>query len=653
VASVRGVVWAAAAAVFGVAAGAQAAPPPASAFGRVPVVVDAKISPNGQRIAILGGTSEQRVISIATVDQAGLPVLKLGDVEATRLRWAGDDHVIATVGYWHEAGPKQVYRIERHIAVTPEAKAVSRFFDNMTTTQYLVGGQPIVGMTATSPVRVLVNDLVEGSGADSMNTRLKRKGLENASVRAIWSVDPATGKGRIAERGDYDTYTWDVDLSGEARVRTDIDELTHRLSVFGRPKGKSTWTQLWAESGDGKAPTFLGYSEPEDAAYLSRDGKLMRMKLADRSEEPVSEGGPSMELVWDLHRNAVVGVATGAERPTIQWLDPEIGAAHGLLSRALKGRTVTLAGWSADRNRFLARAGSPSSPGVWYLYDKARKEVSPLGEEYPELKDASLGATRWFTYKARDGLDIPAYVTLPPGAAPGSKLPLIVLPHGGPAARDSFDFDFVVQFLATRGYAVLQPQFRGSTGFGDAFRDAGRGEWGGKMQTDLLDGIAALGATGEIDTGLVCIVGMSFGGYSALAGASLHPDAYRCAASIAGISDLGVMLSEEARLYGRASTGFEELRNELGVAERGKIQAMSPARHAGAVKAPILLIHGDKDTVVLPSQSQLMAERLNAVGKAHELVILENENHYLTRSATRTRTLEVLEQFLAKNLPVN
>ncbi|TAL35254.1 MAG: S9 family peptidase, partial [Phenylobacterium sp.] len=157
----------------------------------------------------------------------------------------------------------------------------------------------------------------------------------------------------------------------------------------------------------------------------------------------------------------------------------------------------------------------------------------------------------------------------------------------------------------------------------------------------------------EIDATRVCIVGASFGGYSALAGAALHPDAYRCAASIAGIGDLGLFLSEEARLYGRASAGFEDLRSQLGASDGDKILAMSPARHVAAIKAPILLIHGDKDTVVLPSQSQLMADRLKAAGKPHELVILADENHYLTRTATRIQTLEALERFLAKNLPVN
>ncbi|MBU1378461.1 MAG: S9 family peptidase [Alphaproteobacteria bacterium] len=638
----------------GVAAQSSAAPPPASAFGRVPAVVEAEISPDGQRIAILGGTSEQRVISIATIDQPGLPVLQLGAVEATRLRWAGDAFVIASVAYWEKTDGQRSYRIERHIAVTPQAKAVSRFFDNLTTSQFLANGQPIAGVTADAPSRVLITDLVESLGAQgTMNTRLKRKGLENASVRALWSIDPATGKGRVVERGDPDTQGWDVDLSGEARVRRDIDELSHRREIFGRAKGKSQWTQLWAESPTGPEYRLLGYADPDDAVYLEKDGKIVRRKLADGVEEPVSDGGFSMRLVWDTYRNSVAGIVSGADQPTAQWLDAEVGAAHGVLARAFKGKDVSLAGWSKDRTRFIARVASPSSPGAWYLYDRARKEVSPLGEEYPELQGVALGTTRWITYKARDGLEIPAYVTIPAGAAPRSKLPLIVLPHGGPAARDGFDFDYIAQFFASRGYAVLQPQFRGSAGFSREFREAGKGEWGGKMQTDLLDGVAALTATGEVDSGRVCIVGASFGGYAALAGASLHPDAYRCAASIAGVSDLGQLIAEEARLFGRSVAGFDELREELGVADRGKLEAMSPALHAAAVKVPVLLIHGDQDTVVLPAQSQRMANALKAVGKPYELVILENENHYLTKSATRTQTLEVLERFLAKNLPVN
>lgn len=228
-----------------------------------------------------------------------------------------------------------------------------------------------------------------------------------------------------------------------------------------------------------------------------------------------------------------------------------------------------------------------------------------------------------------------------------------MLPHGGPTARDGYDFDYLVQFLASRGYAVLQPQFRGSWGFGDAFEDAGKGEWGGKMQTDLLDGVAAVAASGEIDATRVCIVGASFGGYAALAGATLFPDAYRCAASIAGIGDLAQLMAEEGRLYGRQSGSAQALRNELVASDQAKVLAMSPVRHAAAVKIPILLIHGEKDTVVRVEQSERMADALKAAGKSYELIHLPEENHYLTKTATRTQTLESLERFLAKNLPMN
>ena len=647
-------VLAASAALVVVASTAQAAPPPASAFGRVPAVVDAAISPDGARVAILGGASDQRVISIATIDQPGLPILPLGDVEAVSLQWAGNDYVLARIAYWESTDLRVAYRFERNIAVTPAAKPASRLLDNDVYSQYLTS-QPVYGVTSGTPTRAMMLGLSDNGRADDrFDTRMKRKG-QGGSVFSLWKVDPATGNGQLVERGNEDTSGWAVDLAGQPRVRWDIDELNHRFSVFGRAGGKGDWKPVWNGGSYDSRRAYYGYSEPDDAIYLAQDGRLVRKRLLDGAVEPVGKDviGPSLSLVWDEHRNVAVGLSSGTERASTEWLDPEIGAAAAVLQRAFKSQQITFSGWSKDRARFLLRASAPNTPGTWYLYDRPRKEISPMGEEYPELKGAALGSTRWFTYKARDGLEIPAYLTLPPGATPGAKLPLIVYPHGGPRARDDYDFDFIAQFLATRGYAVLQPQFRGSWGFGDAFEAAGRGEWGGKMQTDMLDGVAALVTSGEVDAGRVCIVGASFGGYSALAGAALHPGAYRCAASIAGISDLGQFLIEKRRAYGTAAASMEELRSDLGAASSETLQAQSPARHASAIRAPVLLIHGDKDTVVDSAQSLFMAEKLKALNLPHELVILPNENHYLTRTATRTQTLEALERFLAKNLPVN
>ena len=634
------------------AASAHAAPPPASAFGRIPVIVDAEISPNGQRVAILGGTSEQRVVSIATVDQQGMPVVQLGSVEAIDLRWAGDEHVLARVAGWRLLGPRTAYRFERNFSISAEGKVVGQLLPGDAASSWQVE-QPVLGVTAAAPARVLVRGLSESNTSSATDTRMARKD-DAVLTPVVYSVDPANGRGRIVERGNPDTWTWEADRTGEPRVRLEIDAINDRFSVHGKAKGKNQYALAWSGKSFDSHRLYYGYSEPDDAIYLALDGRLVRKRLADGAVEPMTEPlATNPRVLWDDHRNTAAAILTGAERPSYQWLDPEIGATHAALAKVFKAQDVEPRSWSADRARFVLRVNAPGAAPVWYLFDKTRKELSPLGEEYPELKGAALGTTRWITYKARDGLEIPAYVTLPPGApAAGGKLPLIVLPHGGPAARDDFSFDYLAQFLATRGYAVIQPQFRGSWGFGAAFEAAGDGEWGGKIQTDLLDGVAALAADGQIDANRVCIVGASFGGYSALAGATLQPEAYRCAAAVAGISDLGLFLVETGRTAGRDSATVEEWRRRLGKADLAKLQATSPAHQAARAGGPILLIHGEQDTVVPAEQSQHMADALNAAGRPYELVLLPEENHYLTKAANRTRMLEAIEAFLAKNLPV-
>lgn len=182
----------------------QAAPPPASAFGRVPAVLDVDISPNGQRVALMGAASEQRFISIATLDQPGLPILQLGDVEGVFLQWAGDEFVLARVAYWEKVGPRNVYRMERTISVTPQAKAVAQLF-SADPVSSLLTEQSIVEISQ-SPIRAVALGLIESQGASSnMNTKLQRKGVDSPYVMALWSMDPATGRGRLLERGDYDT----------------------------------------------------------------------------------------------------------------------------------------------------------------------------------------------------------------------------------------------------------------------------------------------------------------------------------------------------------------------------------------------------------------------------------------------------------------
>ena len=644
----------------GGSAWAQApAAPPASAFGRIPAVQDIAISPNGQTIMTLGGGPSQRAITFATIDKPGLPALDLGAVKALGVDWIGDDYAVAEIELWHEgSGPKSSYAFARDVAITPQAKAVSRFLEGDPVSQ-AAGRLPVVGQTRGPSPKAIVLGLRDSSGPQGgQDTRLKRKGQDQGFLPALLSVDPATGKGALLELGGFDTIGWDLDLTGEARVREDIDDLTHKFSLYARQKGSRAWKPILANLDEEAWVNYLGYSDPEDSIYLQQPGpegdQVVRRRLADGVTEAVGRPakGLSISVLFDHRRGSAIGLASGGEQTVIEWLDPELGGVHAALSRAFKGKTVGLYDWSDDRTRFLVRVSAQASPAEWYLFDKARKELSPLGEEYPELKGAALGQTRWFTYKARDGLEIGAYLTLPPGASPGAKAPLIVLPHGGPRSRDDNDFDWLTQFLATRGYAVLRPQFRGSTGFGRAFELAGRGEWGGKMQTDLLDGIAAVASNGEADPARVCIVGWSFGGYAALAGATLHPEAYRCAASIAGISDLGLLVKEELQSSGSDSANMRDLRRLLAGASPELISSTSPLQNVAAVRAPVLLIHGDRDHVVEIEQSEKMAAALKAASKPVEFLTIKGDDHGLAQSANRVQLLQALEAFLAKNLPV-
>jgi dipeptidyl aminopeptidase/acylaminoacyl peptidase len=241
---------------------------------------------------------------------------------------------------------------------------------------------------------------------------------------------------------------------------------------------------------------------------------------------------------------------------------------------------------------------------------------------------------------------------LPPDREP-KKLPLIVFPHGGPQSRDDAGFDWWVQFLATRGYAVLRPQFRGSTGFGAELRRAGKRQWGQAMQDDLSDGVTSLVERGTVDPTRVCIVGASYGGYAALAGAAFTPELFACAASINGIADLPGMLGYLRNRYGDDSNALGAWEDLVGHSFSDELWEHSPTRSAANIRVPILLIHATDDTIVPFSQSKGFAEVLAEHGKTHELISLKGEDHWLSSASSRLQVLQVLETFLAKHLPAS
>jgi dipeptidyl aminopeptidase/acylaminoacyl peptidase len=639
-------------------AGTSLAAPSPATFGRLPGIQDAAISPDGTRIAYLGGSPKNRVITIATLDSGKEVVAPLGANEVDDLIWIGDKYILITVTsllkMHYEGSDTRTYHVQHDVVISPDGKMVSNLLSGDDASQHM-SALPVIGtMTEPAPTAMVIGLNWHIEAVNEHNTRLKSD--QGSLNRALWRVDVATGAGHTVEVGDPHTYSWLVDASGEARVRLDYNYHDQRTTILARPKGQLGWTTLLQQT---DAPDVLGYSDPEDSLYLRYDTaagrRIVRHDLKTGAEQDLATSSPhgSLWMGWNQERKAPLVLATETDgQTTYQWLNPKYGAVYAKLGRAVKGQTIHFISTSKDETRFVITASAHDKPPTWYLFDSARNELSPIGQSYPDLADTALGQTSFFTYRARDGLEIPAYLTLPPGAQPGRRLPLIVFPHGGPAARDydGEEFDWWAQFMASSGYAVLQPQFRGSAGYGDAFEKAGHHEWGGKMQTDLLDGIDDLAKKGVIDPTRVCIVGASFGGYAALAGATLHPDAYRCAASINGVSDLALLEGQESRTYGETGS-FERM---VGDAREDKalITSTSPIRNIDAIKAPILIVSSAEDTTVAPEQSHFFYDAAVRQKKPITLVTLEGDDHYLHNSATRTKMLEALSAFLQANLPV-
>ncbi len=321
------------------------------------------------------------------------------------------------------------------------------------------------------------------------------------------------------------------------------------------------------------------------------------------------------------------------------------------LETKFPGRIVKIGSRNADDSRFIVWVGAAEDPGTFYVYVPAAGALAPIAIVNDKLDPAQLAPTKYIHYSARDGLDIPAYLTLPAGRD-AKSLPLIVLPHGGPYdVRDTLGYDPHVQFLANRGYAVLQPNYRGSSSYGLAFFEKGEGQWGRAMQDDLDDGVDWLVKEGVVDGKRVCIVGGSYGGYAALWGATRNPERYRCAASLAGISDLGRQLKEQLNLL--SSRYRKNWRATVQGATDFNLDGISPLKNIDRLRVPVLVAHGDQDTRVPLKQSTLYVAGLVKAGKLHEFHVYEGEGHGLNDPQNIADWLERLDSFLEKYNPAN
>jgi dipeptidyl aminopeptidase/acylaminoacyl peptidase len=369
-------------------------------------------------------------------------------------------------------------------------------------------------------------------------------------------------------------------------------------------------------------------------------------------EVPLAEGGtPKIllarenvdvdELIRIGRQRRVVGASYATEKRQVEYFDSELAAFAEQLQKALPGKPlINIVGTNADESKLLIVASSDVDPGMVYLYDRGSRELNELLAVRDHLADRTMGKMTPITFPAADGTQIPGYLTLPPGSD-GKNLPAIVLPHGGPSARDEWGFDWLVQFFAARGYAVLQPNYRGSAGYGAAwFGRNGFQAWE-RAIGDVNDAGRWLVSQGIADQASLSIVGWSYGGYAALQSQVLDPSLYKAVVAIAPVTDL-----EQLRTDAMHFTNYSLVDSFVG---RGPhVAAGSPAQHAEEISAPVLLVHGTLDQNVPVIHSRRMASRLKSAGKSVEYVEFEGLDHSLSDSSVRAKMLMQIDAFLAK-----
>ena len=391
-------------------------------------------------------------------------------------------------------------------------------------------------------------------------------------------------------------------------------------------------------------------------AVVSRHGRdtvaVFKYDIAARQhlEVMAAHAQDDIVLVDGLDEQNVERVVTAGLRAQTFWFDPRWAGLQASVDAALPQRVNHLQG---DGNgRVLVTSAGDVDPGRWYILDTRTAKLRQIAVAMPHLRPESMRPMQTLRYSARDGLGIPAYLTLPAGPA-GQPAPTVVLIHGGPNFRNRWGWDAEVQMLANAGYAVFQPQFRGSAGFGRRFEEAGYRQWGRGMQDDITDGVRHLIDKGITDPARVCIYGASYGGYAAMWGAIKTPELYRCGISFAGISDLADMLSsgwwDDSTVISR-----EIARSRVGDPDKdkGALDEVSPLKHADRVRIPLLIAHGENDIRVLPSQSKAMVRALQKAGRPVDWLPLEEEGHSLMWIRSRVRYYTAVLNFLDQHLAV-
>jgi dipeptidyl aminopeptidase/acylaminoacyl peptidase len=627
---------------------------PAIAFGAQASVQNVELSPDGKHVAYIGpGTGTVTGLFIVDIAAGKVQPIARADGQPARLancEWSSSDRLVCKEQglYRSTQGGMRMTVFTRLYAIDVDGKNLVAL-GQRTTADQLYGRQldgEVIDWLSGSDGKVLMGryyvpemstgkrtaDTSEGYGVDLIDTHTGKSSTVENPKNDVSYISDGRGNVRLMER----------DWTGR-------DGLYNGKSTFYyRSTGSKDWKELGTDDQDHAGIEPVAVDSGINAVYVRKrlDGRwaLYRISLDGSLKSELVFAQPEVDVdgVVTVGRSGrVIGASYATDKPYIEYFDPSYKQLAASLARALPNLPlIYFISASADEQILLIYAGSDSDPGHYYLFNRANKHLDELMLERPELEKVKLAHVQAVTYPAADGTKIPGYLTLPPGVDKPASLPTIVMPHGGPAYRDVWGFDWLAQYYAARGFAVLQPNFRGSTGYGnDWFVSNGFRSWKTAIG-DVVDAGHWLVSQGIADPAKLAIVGWSYGGYAALQANVVDPDLFKAVIAVAPVTDLQ-MLKDESMDFRNALVDNAYIGSGPDIIEQG-----SPARHAQMFKAPVLLFHGELDANVELTESKAMDEALKRAGKQSQLVVYPKLDHQLYDSAARADMLQRSYQFL-------
>ncbi len=632
------------------------AAPPLEAYGHLPAVDKMQLSPSGARYALTLLTGETRKLVVLTSDGKVVYASNLDNTKVRSIEWVNDDRLLlhASTTFSRPLDMPQAYEFSSIVNIDLKTGTSSSIFEKTSKIASLIMGDVGTVQLDGHPYKYFIGlaytlgekQIGRGNGGYSFT----------GDYRNLYRVNLDTNEISMQARGGEGAkYNWLVGNDGNVLAHSEYDQ---KAGIWRLYAGEEHEKLLLEQQTAFREIELLGLGRTPNTVWIknSKTGGdiIEEVSVSDGKSETLLNDVATNGYLADPDSRLAIGVTT-LQEPRAELFDPKLQARLKGTRKAFPGLQMQLVSYSRNLDRLIVKTDGGDDSGTFWLVDIASGEANPIGRPYPEVHSRDVGVTSWITYKAADGLEIHAVLTLPPGRKAGN-LPLVVLPHGGPiGVLDAPGFDWWAQAFASAGYAVLQPNYRGSAGSGKDFLLAGFGQWGRKMQTDLSDGVAALAAQSTVDAKRVCIVGASYGGYAALAGVSLQQNIYRCAVSVAGPADMSTFFAWQKERHQKDSNLTRYWRAITGADKEGDsaLSAISPINFVDRVNSPILLIHGKDDTVVPIAQSEQMDSALRNAHKPVTFIEMEGEDHWLSRDETRKTMLKASVAFVKEHNPLD